>query len=330
MFRDMVRQWEEQGGDPDEAREAIMLLRPVQVAGGLAALWTNPPDDYVWPHLIYAYAVENTRVYEIFRRVIADYLHGEKLGSPAIDAQQWIQTTADVFYKQTPPYTPWSLDNYMRPNMSAIRRNAYYRMFGMDLNHSPSEGEQYVKAEEHNGAFVQSFERLLQEVWTGYRYRNNTTGANPTDDAAISFLCTKLRQMLEARRQGNNLSREEFFAVAMLSWLHVTVDFNSPIVVSANANSSSPHERLRLLGEKVGVPAHSKSDHFFDFSEPASRLLLRVEAGDFDDAANARLLYDESDAITYDVQDLITHWSMATGRDMKATTVAAPGETTSE
>ena len=83
--------------------------------------------------------MENTRIYEVFRRVIAEYLHGEKLGSPSVEAQQWIQTTTDLFYKQTPVLTPWSLDNHVRPNMSAIRRNAYYRMFGMDLNHSPSD-----------------------------------------------------------------------------------------------------------------------------------------------------------------------------------------------
>jgi len=324
MFRDLVRMLEAQGSDPIDARESVMLLTPAQVGAGLAIVFNNPPNSYVWPHLIYAYAVENTRLYEVFRRVIAEYLHGEKLGSPSVDAQSWIQTTTDLFYKQTPVFTPWSLDNHVRPNMSAIRRNAYYRMFGMDLNHSPTEAERFVKAEEHNDTFVQTFERLLQEVWTGYRYRDNATGANPTDDAAIGFLCTKLRQMLQARRLGNNLSREEFFAVAMLSWFHVTVDYDSPIVVAANANSSSAHERLRLLGEKVGVPAHSKSEHFFDLSEPASRLLLRVEAGDFDSSADAHLLYDETDPITFDIQDLITHWSMATGRDMKATTVTTP------
>lgn len=321
MFMDMVQLWEDSGGDPDFIRNELVRVEPHQIALGLGALWENPPKDYYWPHLIYAYAVENTRIYEIFRRTIGEFLNGEKLGSPSDDAQQWIQTTADLFYKMTPPFTPWSLDNHVRPNLSAIRRNAYYRMFGMDLNHAPAKGEEYRKTEEHNDGFVHSFERLLQEVWTGYRNRANAVGTNPTDDSAIAFMCTKIHQMMAARRQGNNLSREEFFSVAMLSWLHLAVDFNSPIVESANAASSSAHERLRLLGEKVGMPAHGKSEHFFEFSQPASRLLLRIEAGEFNDAANARLLYDESDTITYDVQDLVTHWSLATGRDMKATNI---------
>ena len=35
-----------------------------------------------WDHLIYAYMIENTRIYEIFRRVVHEYRHGEKLGTP--------------------------------------------------------------------------------------------------------------------------------------------------------------------------------------------------------------------------------------------------------
>lgn len=120
--------------------------------------------------------------------------------------------------------------------------------------------------------------------------------------------------MMQARRLWNNIAREEFLTVAMLSWFHVAVDFDSSIIVSANAESSSAHERLQLLGEKVGLPAHTKSENFFELSEPVSRLMLRIEAGDFDSATDAHLLYDESDPITFDVQDLITHWSMATGR----------------
>ena len=30
-----------------------------------------------WDHLIYAYMVENTRIYEMFRRVLHEFLHGD-------------------------------------------------------------------------------------------------------------------------------------------------------------------------------------------------------------------------------------------------------------
>src|SRR5688572_10761378 len=31
----------------------------------------------LWDHLIYAYMIEYTRIYEIFRRVVYEFLHGE-------------------------------------------------------------------------------------------------------------------------------------------------------------------------------------------------------------------------------------------------------------
>jgi hypothetical protein len=31
-----------------------------------------------WDHLIYAYMIENTRIYEILRRVVFEYAHGER------------------------------------------------------------------------------------------------------------------------------------------------------------------------------------------------------------------------------------------------------------
>jgi hypothetical protein len=36
----------------------------------------------LWDHLIYAYMIENTRIYGIFRCVLREFLHGEKLGMP--------------------------------------------------------------------------------------------------------------------------------------------------------------------------------------------------------------------------------------------------------
>src|SRR5262245_36649438 len=43
---------------------------------------TSPQPAGLFDHLIYAYMIENTRIYEIFRRVVHEFLHGEKLGVP--------------------------------------------------------------------------------------------------------------------------------------------------------------------------------------------------------------------------------------------------------
>ena len=44
------------------------------------------------PHLMYAYVIENTGIYEIFERVIFEYCHGEKLGFPTVDGTvRWLR-----------------------------------------------------------------------------------------------------------------------------------------------------------------------------------------------------------------------------------------------
>ena len=50
-----------------------------------------------WDHLIYAYMIENTRVYEIFRRAVYEFMHGEKIGTPTDQSQQWLRNTEELF-----------------------------------------------------------------------------------------------------------------------------------------------------------------------------------------------------------------------------------------
>ena len=42
----------------------------------------NLPDCVRWDHLVYAYMIENTRLYEIFRKILHEFRHGEELGVP--------------------------------------------------------------------------------------------------------------------------------------------------------------------------------------------------------------------------------------------------------
>ncbi|MEV7098135.1 hypothetical protein AB0M80_35375 [Amycolatopsis sp. NPDC051045] len=277
----------------------------------------------LWDHLIYAYLIENTRIYEIFRRVIHEYAHGERLDVPSVDGQHWLRATEDLFFKDAPPGSIQSLTSYVRSDICASRRNAYWRMFGMDLNHGTKDGGRYPyeQAEAYNRDFVPTFEKLLTEVWRGIENFTNTTGPRATDDSAIANLAQHLFNMLSARRRSGNLSREEFFYVATMSWLHLTVEFDSPIVADLKATAPSPEERLRKIGERVGVPAHAKSESHFRMAQPAASVLAALETGVFNDPAGAQALYilpTAGNPIRNDMQTIITHWSLATGRDVKA------------
>ena len=152
----------------------------------------------------------------------------------------------------------------------------------MDLNHGREDSQPYpyVKAEVANNEFVATFEEFLREVWVGIVHVPSTSAPNPTDDAKIANLAKKLHDMLITRRQGGNLSREEFVFVAMMSWFHLTLDSNlHQIIADLRAEGASPEQRLFKIAQRVGMPAHGLSQHFFDIADAVSTLLIGIETG---------------------------------------------------
>jgi hypothetical protein len=290
--------------------------------------WWGDNKTRAWHHLIYAYMIENTRVYEIFRRVLHEFLHGERLGVPTEASQLWLRNTEQLFYRDPAPYTFRAVTSDIRSDMRASRRNAYQRMFGMDLNHGTEDNQPYgyVRAEAANKEFVPTFEELLREVWVGISNTGNKSGANPKDDAKIANLAETLRNMLTSRRQAGNLSLEEFVFVSMMRWFHLTVSDDSPIVSALRAEATSPEERLFKIAAQVGLPAHGLSNSHFRLAEPVSEVLLLIETGAMDSADAAPAFYDRdikpSNDLPSRMSTIITHWSTITGRDMKARKVA--------
>lgn len=281
-----------------------------------------------WDHLIYAYLVENTRIYEIFRRVLHEYLHGEKLGAPTVESQHWLRNTEELFFKEPAPFFIYSITSYIRPDLGATRRNAYYRMFGMDLNHGQDDQKTYPyeKAEAFNRDFVSTFEEFLREVWIGISNAKNETGPDPTDGATIARLAHELHDMLRTRRQAGNLSREEFFFVSMMSWFHLSIEFDeSPIIIALRADASSEDQRLFKIAERVNLPAHAKAFDFFKLADPMSRILIQIEMGTYNEPPAVKALYEGSSTVVSDMRTIITHWSIATGREMKSTRVKSSG-----
>jgi hypothetical protein len=125
---------------------------------------------------------------------------------------------------------------------------------------------------------VQVFDELLHELWQGRSNFANAVGARPTDDAKIAALAERLADMLGSRRTNGSLSREEFCAVATLSWFHAVLETDThPIIVDLRASASSPEERLFKIAQRVGYPAHGLSKSYFELAEPLSRLLIAIE-----------------------------------------------------
>ncbi len=324
----------------DPAATAIEPVVPVMDAETVSV--AAPPPHFRllrWDHLIYAYMIENTRVYEIFRRVLHEYRHGEKLGTPLLgtstdlaDTQHWLRATEELFYSDPAPFIITNVSSHIRSDLRASRRNAYQRMFGMELNHGTDTGQPYpyVKAEAANSTFVNTFEELLREVWVGISNVDNTSGIKSTDDSKISELAENLHDMLQSRRLAGNLAREEFAFVSMMAWFHLTLEFDSPIVKSLRAEANGPENRLFKIAERVGLPAHGLSKNFFDIADPISRLLIQIEMDTYSNNTTpaVKALYEPESApgvanpVQADMRTIITHWTAITGRDVKARKVA--------
>jgi hypothetical protein len=288
------------------------------------------PRPVVPPHAIEAYTLENTRIVEIFRRVIGFYLIGEQLAAPPdaaapnpdVDIGPWLRTTETLFFSSGFPLSSFNVISGIRPDFGAVRRNLYYRLFGYDLNHGADDNRpfDYIKPAASNREFGPMLERLLAEIWRGIVNATNTSGRRDTDDAAIANLCLRVNDMLGTRRRGGNLQREEFFAGAMVSWFHLAILWNSPIVRALKAEADSPAERLQKIGERVGLPAHGRSAAFIQLGPLLGWFLDMIERGAVNDAASAPLLY-ATPSNTEMVSDIITLYITSTGRDIKASAV---------
>ncbi len=291
---------------------------------GVDPVIPQPLPAIGWDHLIYAYMVENTRIFEIFERVIRVFVHGERFGVPSHATQAWLRATEELFFRPSVPFGIGTLTSDVRPDGRAGRRNAYYRMFGLDLNHGAADNKSYIfeRPDAANRDFVGTLERLLYEVWRGIVNSQNTSGKRDTDDEAIHALCERLRDMLTLRRRNGILNREEFWFTSTMSWLHMVLEQDSPIIDDLQAQATSPEDRLMKVGNRVGLPAHGKSRSFLILGDLLSRFLIDIEMGSYTGVAQAQTLYTVP--LTRDLmQEIITHYSMATGRDIKASAVTA-------
>jgi hypothetical protein len=243
-------------------------------------------------HLINAYLLENTRILQIFERFVEKYLVDEEFGIAAnSQVFNWIQNAERLFFKSDTQVFS-NIRSLIRPSSDASRRNAYWRMFGMDLafgdiNSQNNGSLAYHKAKSTNQEFVPLFEKYLCEIWQGYINSRNTAGVNTADINILVDLAQQLREMLIARR-GNtdlntyanlNLSREEFSSVLVTSWFTFIISDNTPVVEFLNCQSSTIGERLLKIGAKVGIPAHRKCQSLFEMAGPAANILINIEAG---------------------------------------------------
>jgi hypothetical protein len=309
---------------------------PLQTIAEDVATFTAPAEvqqGLIGKHCIYAYMIENTRIVEVFRRVLDNFLHGERLAVLSAPSQRWLWTTEELFFRDPPPFSITTQTSSVRPALRPTRDNLHQRLFGMTLNPTLDNPKPAFAIAEHaNVDFVTLLDELLHEIWQGRTNFANQVGARPTDDAKIAQLCDRLGDMLRSRRTNGTLSREEYWAVSTMSWFHATVlDPTHDIVRDLKAEAPSAEECLFKIAQRVGYPAHGLSKSYFEVAEPLSRLLTAIETGIYSEASTVPALYTPPTvppppgviAPVDDTDKIKTHWSIIRGRDIKAKKVAA-------
>lgn len=295
-------------------------FQPPQSLPGLAPDAMGHPRPTNWDHLIYAYLVENTRIFDIFAKVHETYMFTEKLETPSPASQQFWRNTEYLLFGDGIPSLLWTTSSRLRRDEIANRLNTYYTMFGTDLSHARDYAttHPYTKATTANREFIPVFEALGRDTWQGIQNAKNTSGANPTDSAVIATLARRMFDMAATRRLGGNLAREEFRAVALMSWMHLAIMYDSPPIQDLKASASSPEQRLQKMAERVGMTAHSKADPLLELAQPFSFLMQAIETGTFNTPAGAQLLYQPGTFTQRNAETVIDQYTLATNRDLKA------------
>jgi hypothetical protein len=305
------------------------VITPTFTGPGVPAPGQNiaVPVGLPWEHAAYALIIESTGVYEILAEVTRRYVVGETLEPPSLETQQWIRATEELFFRDAPLFHIVGTTSQFRPDHRVTRRNLYWRMLGMDLPHAyRGAGDQPWKRDVGvaNTRFHELWLELLRQVWIGYENVTNSSGAKPTDPAYIAELCRYIKDMLIMRRLNGQLAREEFVAVSQLSWFHLTVEVDTPLVVDLRAQGSNPYERLVKIGERVGMKPSPRSWELFQVADLVSTVLRFIELESFDTSAAAQTLYTGSTSLQRDMIRIIDLWEMATGQSIKDQ-VRAPG-----
>lgn len=317
--------WPTPPPDAGSAREALRALNRFSSIPGL-----DPIRPWAWEHLGYSYVLENTRAIQILHRVVREYRSGEDLGIPSLATQRWLDATEALLFGAQNPLTAWSPVSGVRPDPEAVRRNAYWRMFGLDLAFGTEDNRApiYDKATAANFSFVDLFEALLSELWHAMSDAHNTAGVNAADDDRIFRFSDELKTLLRSRRQGDNLAREELAAAAAMGWMELTLSMDTAVVSDLHAQATSASSRLRLIGERVGLAPHSQSAALFEMAGDLSRFLRTIERGVVSGASLAWVLYLEAptrgsepnlpEPIGLLSRRVITEWAAATGKELKA------------
>jgi hypothetical protein len=317
-------------GGPEIAPSGVVLTNPDVYSDQVFAVTSI---GLAWDHLAYAYLIESTGVFEVMAEVLRRLVVGETLDTLGIQGLRWVRATEELFFRDPPLFSISGAVSEVRPDDRVNRRNCMWRMFGMDLPHpipprwaiGPSAGGESWKSDLGSGVntgFREKWTELLRQVWLGIENARNESGPNATDREYVAFLANALKDMMNMRRRGGQLAREEFVHVSTMSWFHLTLESDTPIVQDLRADATSPADRLAKIAQRIGMRPAARARELFELADLMSAMLRAIEVGAFDTGQEAETLYlplagNVNAQLLQDMNRIIDLWQSATGDRVK-------------
>jgi hypothetical protein len=284
--------------------------------------WTGargvpPPAPAHRDHIIYAYLIEKTGIFDIFRTANELYKSDADMPTRSEESQRFWRMADCLIFSAPAQNTVWDLACRIDGDEQA-RRKSLHGAFGFEVAAENPQAQGNIRKAPTGSAseFVSHFEAFGTEVWRGIVNRKNTTRANDTNYEAIVMHATWLHDMLKSKRQRSNLSLEEFRAAGIMSLLHLAVDFDTAIVKDFKAEANDPGERLDRIAERVGIAANPNARALFEMAPVFSKLLRFIELDQIRDAASAERLCRLSPLCDWTAK-VINLYSETTGRDLR-------------
>lgn len=288
-----------------------------------------PPTDqrFYCPfnHLGYSFLLENTKIFEIFHKIMELYINGETLTHPTIEAARWLQNTTKLMFNDEPIYSNFLVTNKISTSEDTSRRNSYKRLFGADLSHGNSQNQNYPKSNINNDDFFRVYEEFLKLSWIGQAEYTNTSGTNYTESERIKTLADDLKSMLLSRRTvENSLENYEFLDLSTIEfkshlrsmWFYHAISYNSPIIKEMSCEGTSAFDRLQKMGSKVGINCHSKTSSFMELAPLFGFWCRSLELDMIDDGYISSMLTPQT-APHKHVTAMINLYEATTGKDIK-------------
>jgi hypothetical protein len=284
----------------------------------------------LWPHLIYAYLIENTGIFEIFQKLSELYRLDSRLPPLKNDSRRFWFMVDSLIFSAPPPMTVLSA-GALRGSDEQLERQALYRkVLNLELSNSKENAQHYQSRTPGTptGDLISNIGAFLHETWRGIvQARPGSIGSKDVNYQKIVSSANAIRNQLSTQRERSDLSLAEFRAAGIMSLLEVAVSDNTAVVEDLNAMSSSAAERLRLIGKQCGIAPNPRAAALFEIAPHFSVLLRFIETDVFKDAGSVETLCKERILIDR-VEPVISLYREALGNELTASgteLVAFPG-----